>query len=59
MLKVARDFMGMNRNQDLAQQRLPKVAISILNWNGWQDTIKCLESVRGLRYTNYLTIVVG
>ena len=39
-------------------QRLPKVAISILNWNGWQDTIECLESVRGLRYTNYLTIVV-
>ena len=45
-------------SQDLAQQRLPKVAISILNWNGWQDTIECLESVRGLRYTNYLTIVV-
>jgi GT2 family glycosyltransferase len=40
------------------QQRLPKVAISILNWNGWQDTIECLESVRGLRYTNCLTIVV-
>jgi GT2 family glycosyltransferase len=34
------------------------VAISILNWNGWQDTIKCLESVRGLRYANYLTVVL-
>jgi hypothetical protein len=40
------------------QQRLPKVAISILNWNGWQDTIDCLESVRRLEYTNYLIIVV-
>ena len=48
----------MNRSQDFAQQCLPKVAISILNWNRWQDTIKCLESVRGLRYTNYLTIVL-
>jgi hypothetical protein len=40
------------------QQGLPRVAISILNWNGWQDTIQCLESVRELRYTNYLTIVL-
>jgi hypothetical protein len=39
-------------------QRLPKVAISILNWNGWQDTLECLESVRRLQYTNYLIIVV-
>jgi GT2 family glycosyltransferase len=32
--------------------------ISILNWNGWQDTIECLESVRRLDYPNYLTVVV-
>jgi GT2 family glycosyltransferase len=48
----------MIKSQDLAQQCLPRVAISILNWNGWQDTLECLESVRGLRYANYLTIVV-
>jgi hypothetical protein len=48
----------MNMSQDLAQQRLPKVAINILNWNGWQDTIECLESVRRLDYPNYLTVVV-
>ena len=36
----------------------PLVAISILNWNGWQDTLECLESVRGLDYPNYLTVVV-
>ena len=34
------------------------MAISILNWNGWQDTIACLESVRRLDYPNYLTVVV-
>jgi hypothetical protein len=38
--------------------RRPGVGISILNWNGWQDTLKCLESVRQLDYPNYLTIVV-
>jgi GT2 family glycosyltransferase len=36
----------------------PLVAISILNWNGWQDTLECLESVRRLDYPNYLTVVV-
>jgi len=34
------------------------VAISILNWNGWEDTLECLESVRGLDYPNYLTVVL-
>jgi GT2 family glycosyltransferase len=34
------------------------VAISILNWNGWRDTLECLESVRRLDYPNYLTVVV-
>ncbi|HVA01220.1 MAG TPA: glycosyltransferase family 2 protein [Terriglobia bacterium] len=37
---------------------VPLVAISILNWNGWQDTLECLESVRRLDYPNYLTVVV-
>lgn len=36
----------------------PKVAIIILNWNGWRDTIECLESVQELSYPNYLIIVV-
>jgi hypothetical protein len=40
------------------QQAWPRVAISILNWNGWCDTLECLESVRRLDYPNYLTIVV-
>jgi len=36
----------------------PLVAICILNWNGWQDTLECLESVRNLSHTNYLVVVV-
>jgi len=36
----------------------PKVAIIILNWNGWKDTIKCLESVFRNTYPNYQVIVV-
>jgi hypothetical protein len=34
------------------------VAVSVLNWNGWGDTLECLESVRRLDYPNYLTVVV-
>ena len=37
---------------------VPLVAISVLNWNRGQDTIKCLESVRRLEYHNYIVIVV-
>jgi hypothetical protein len=34
------------------------VAIVAVNWNGWRDTLECLESVRGLDYPDYLMIVV-
>ena len=36
----------------------PKVAILILNWNGWKDTIECLESVFRITYPNYQVIVI-
>ncbi|MDP3066984.1 MAG: glycosyltransferase family 2 protein, partial [Methanobacteriaceae archaeon] len=36
----------------------PQVAIIVLNWNNWPDTIKCLESVYQLDYPEYMVIVV-
>ncbi len=36
---------------------IPKVYIVILNWNGWQDTIECLESVFHQDHENYKVIV--
>lgn len=36
----------------------PKVVIVILNWNGWRDTIECLESVYQISYPNYDVIVL-
>ena len=36
----------------------PWVSIIILNWNGLEDTIECLESLRGITYPNYEIIVV-
>ncbi|MGO8814918.1 MAG: glycosyltransferase family 2 protein [Terriglobia bacterium] len=39
------------------QESRPLVAISILNWNGWEDTLECLESVLQLDYPNFLILV--
>ncbi len=36
----------------------PRVSVIILNWNGWKDTIECLESVYRSEYENYDVIVV-
>ncbi len=38
--------------------RFPKVSIIILNWNGWEDTLECLESLYQITYPNYEVIVV-
>jgi len=32
---------------------LPKVSIIILNWNGVNDTIECLDSLKKINYPNY------
>jgi GT2 family glycosyltransferase len=36
----------------------PKISIIILNWNGWEDTIECLESLYQINYPNYDVIIV-
>lgn len=36
----------------------PKVAIILLNWHGWRDTIACLDSLTSLNYENYNVLVV-
>jgi len=35
----------------------PQVSIIILNWNGKQDTLECLESVRRIKHPNFSIIV--
>lgn len=36
----------------------PKVYVIVLNWNGWKDTIECLESLYKMSYPNYQIVVV-
>ncbi len=37
---------------------IPKVFIIILNWNGKQDSVECLESLKKITYTNYEILLV-
>ena len=36
----------------------PKVVIIILNWNGWSDTLNCLQSLRDITYENFHIILI-
>lgn len=36
----------------------PKVFIVILNWNGVEDTIECINSVKKISYPNYEIVIV-
>ena len=59
--EMRRSVMESQENIKLKQQEpktWPKVAIIVLNWNGWQDTIECLESLQRITYPNYQIIVV-
>jgi len=36
----------------------PLVYVLVLNWNGWQDTVKCVYSLKSLTYNNYKVVVL-
>jgi len=38
--------------------KAPLVVIVVLNWNGLQDTLECLDSLSGLEYANVRVVVV-
>jgi len=42
----------------IIEAKQPKVSIIILNWNGLEDTLECLESLKKITYPNYEVIVV-
>ena len=40
------------------ESKYPKVSIIIVNWNGGEDILECLKSVKDIDYPDYETIVV-
>ncbi len=61
----ARWLAGMSSTEGEEPEPLPSrhtdrgehVCIIVLNWNGWQDTIECLESLLRLSYPSYTVVV--
>jgi hypothetical protein len=37
---------------------IPRVTVVVLNWNGWVDTVECLESLFGVDYPCFDVVVV-
>ena len=50
----------MNRAIDTAPryETWPKVAVIILNWNNWSDTLGCVDSLNNLEYQRFELIIV-
>ncbi len=46
------------RCREAKQTGAPRVIIIVLNWNGRDDTLECLESLRGLTYPNFGVLLV-
>jgi GT2 family glycosyltransferase len=42
----------------MISRKSPQIAIIILNWNGWKNTIECLESLFQITYPNYIVILI-
>ena len=56
---MANRGQSVKQLKDLTSQTTwPKVAIIVLNWNGWRDTIECLESISRANYENLEVIIV-
>jgi len=56
--KIITKTKEINKTKNKSRQKCPKIAIIILNWNGWEDTIKCLESIQQVEYPNYIIVIV-
>ena len=48
----------MAESHKAMQKIAPQVSIIVLNWNNYQDTKECLESLEKITYANYIVIVI-
>lgn len=48
--------MKLKRDTDPASD--PLVYVILVNWNGWRDTLECLQSLEKLDYLNHRVLVV-
>ena len=43
---------------ELEKTMYPPITIILLNWNGWKDTIECLESIYQISYPHFEVVLV-
>ena len=41
-----------------SQKPIPLIHIIVLNWNGYNDTVECLESLQKVNYPDYKIILI-
>ncbi len=52
------DTIEKMNSKKYSNEPVPKVSIIVLNWNGWEDTIGCLESLLQINYPRFDVIIV-
>lgn len=61
LTECQRIFLVSDRVREVTasnRSTLPRVAIVVLNYNGWRDTIDCLRSLQKLEYPSFKVLVV-
>ncbi|HET8826169.1 MAG TPA: glycosyltransferase family 2 protein [Terriglobales bacterium] len=50
--------MEIQQSRPVPPEALPCVYVVLLNWNGWQDTVECVRSLRNMDYGNWRGLIV-
>jgi GT2 family glycosyltransferase len=50
--------LAAHSENDIVKSPAPKISVIIVNWNGRNDTLECLESLSRVEYPNFDVIVV-
>jgi hypothetical protein len=58
MIGPVKYFSGVWKEMARTADRFPKVFIVVINYNGHNDTIECLESVKKLNYSNHEILII-
>lgn len=57
-LVIASDSAGKHVSHKDKNNQGPLVYIVVLNWNGWRDTLRCIASLKALRYPYFEIVVI-
>ena len=50
--------MEVNRNVRKNMEQQPLVGVILVNYNGYNDTVECVDSIKKNKYSNYVIVIV-